>query len=74
MSTEFGKMFVGFDEKDGAALFDMREAAIERAKQMKVWGDDPDAEVWVHREWLPLWFAHLVRDTPLRRLAYTEVK
>jgi hypothetical protein len=66
-------MFVGFDEKDGAALYDTKEAAIERAKMMKEWGDDPDVRIMIHRTWLPLWFAHLVSETPLAWVAYKEV-
>lgn len=65
--------FVGFDEEDGAPLYDTKEAAIERAKQMKTWGDDPKAQIWVHRKSIPLWFAHLVQETWLVRLAYTRL-
>ena len=67
-------MFIGFDEKDGAALYDTHEAAIERARQMIQWGDDPDAKVMVHREWVPLWIAHLVQETSLEWVGYKEAK
>lgn len=66
--------FIGFDEKDGAALYDTKEAAIERVKQMIAWGDDPDCKILVHRKRVPLWFAHLVSETWFWWLAYTEVK
>lgn len=65
-------MFIGFDEKDGAALYDTQEAAIERARQMIQWGDDPDAKVMVHRKWVPLWIAHLVQETSLEWVGYKE--
>lgn len=67
-------MFIGFDEKDGAALYDTQEAAIERARQMIQWGDDPDAKVMVHRKWVPLWIAHLVQETSLEWVGYKEAK
>lgn len=66
--------FSGFDEKDGEPLYDTKEAAIERARQIIAWGDDPDAKIRVHRKSVPLWFAHLVRDTWLYWLAYTELE
>ncbi len=66
--------FAGFDPKDGAPLYDTKEAAIERAKQMVAWGGDPDAKVLVHRKGVPLWFAHWVRDTWFWWLAYTKYK
>lgn len=65
--------FKRFDEK-GDALYDTKESAIERAKMMKAWGNDPDAKIMLHRKSVPLWFAHLVRQTPFEWLAYTEVK
>lgn len=65
--------FTGFDEEDGAPLYDTKEAAIERAKQMRTWDNDPDTQIWVHRKSVPLWLAHLVRDTPFRRLAYIRL-
>ena len=64
--------FVGFDEKDGAALYDTKDAAIERAKQMQQWCD-PDAKILLHREWIPLWFAHLVQGTRLEWMGYKEL-
>ena len=66
--------FKGFDPKDGEPLYDTKEAAIERAKQMMAWGGDPDAKILVHRKGVPLWFAHLVAETWFWRLAYTEYK
>ncbi len=29
-----------------------------------------DAQIVVQKEWAPLWFAHLVRDTRFEKLAY----
>lgn len=66
--------FTGFDEKDGAPLYDTLDSALERAKMMKIWDNDPDAKIFIHRKRVPLWFAHLVQETPLRWLAYTESK
>lgn len=66
--------FTGFAEKDGAALFDTKESAIERAKMLKAWDSDPDTKIFVHHKRVPLWFAHLVRETPLQWLAYSELK
>jgi hypothetical protein len=65
--------FQGFDEKDGEPLYDTKEAAIERAKQMRTWSGEPDVQIWIHRKRVPLWFAHLIRNTPLRWLAYTRL-
>jgi hypothetical protein len=66
-------MFTGFDPIDGEPLYDTKEAALERAKQMIAWNPDLDgATIWVHKNGVPLWFAHLVRDTWFRRLAYTK--
>jgi hypothetical protein len=72
--TRYGgqPVFTGFDKKDGAALFDTKESAIERAKMLVQWGDDPAARIMVHRKRVPLWLAHLVRGTFLQRLAYRE--
>ena len=66
--------FTGFDEKDGEPLYDTKESAIERAKMMKTWRDDPDAKIFVHRKSIPLWFAHLVQETRFQWLAYEELK
>jgi hypothetical protein len=66
--------FTGFDEKDGEPLYDTKEAAIERARQMIAWSGEPDTQIWVHRKGFPLWLAHLICETPLRRLAYTRLK
>ena len=65
-------MFVGFDVKDGAALYDTQASAIERAKVMIQWSDDPNAKVMVHRTKIPLWLAHLVRGTPFEWIGYKE--
>lgn len=67
-------MFTGFDEKDGAALFDTKESAIERARMLKKWDSDPGARIFIHRKRVPLWFAHLVQGTWFEGLAYTELK
>jgi len=68
-------MFTGFDEDDGEPLYDSREAAIERAKQLIAWGDDPDAVIMIHRsKRIPLWFAHLVQGTWFERLAYIKYR
>ena len=66
--------FKGFDPKDGAPMYDTKESAIERAKQLVTWGGHPDAKILVHRKSVPLWFAHLVAETWFWRLAYTEWK
>ena len=66
--------FTGFDEEDGAPLYDTKEAAIERARMLKKWDSDPDTKIYIHKKQVPLWLAHIVRDTPLRFLAYTELK
>lgn len=65
--------FLGFDEKDGSALYDTKEAAITRAKQMKEWCGDPEVEIWIHRTWVPLWLCHLVRETSLQWIGYTRL-
>ena len=67
-------MFTGFDPKDGAALYDTKESAIERAKMIKAWDNDPNAKIFIHRKNIPLWFAHLVQGTWFERLAYEELK
>lgn len=67
-------MFTGFDKKDGAALYDTKESAIERAKMLKAWDDDPNIKILVHRKKVPLWFAHLVQGTWFEGLAYEELK
>ncbi len=41
--------FKGFDPEDGAPLYDTKEAAIERAKQLVTWGGDPDVKILVQR-------------------------
>lgn len=66
--------FTGFDKKDGAALFDTKESAIERAKILKAWDSDPGTKIFVHRKRVPLWLAHLLQETPLQWLAYSELK
>ena len=65
-------MFVGFDETDGSDLYDTKDAAIERAKILKKWGDDPNAKIFIHREWIPLWLAHLLQETWFQWVAYRE--
>jgi len=66
--------FSGFSEEDGEPTYDTKEAAIERARQMIAWQGEPGDVIFVHRKNVPLWFAHLVRETPLQWLAYTELK
>jgi hypothetical protein len=66
-------MFSGWN-KDGEALYDTKQSAIERAVQMKIWDDEPDTAIMIHRQRIPLWFAHLVRETWFERLAYYEYK
>lgn len=66
--------FTGFSEKDGEPLYDTKESAIERAKMLKAWDTDPDSKIFVHRKHVPLWFAHLVQDTPFQWLAYEELR
>jgi hypothetical protein len=65
--------FTGFDEKDGAPLYDTIESAIDRAKMLKDWNADPEAQIFIHRKKAPLWFAHLVRETPFQWLAYKKL-
>lgn len=65
-------MFKGFD-RDGAALYDTKEAAIERAKMLLRWDPDPESKIMVHRKRIPLWFAHLVRGTFLEWIGYKEL-
>lgn len=67
-------MFTGFDPNDGAPLFDTQEAATERAKMLKAWDADDDTRIFIHIKGVPLWFAHLVRDTSFWWLAYTELE
>lgn len=67
-------MFTGFDKKDGAALYDTKESAIERARMLKKWDPDPNCKIFIHRKQVPLWFAHLVQETPFQWLAYKEIK
>lgn len=64
--------FVCFDP-NGAAVYDTEEAAIERARQIAAF-EWSEALIWVQRKYVPLWLAHLLRDTPLGFLAYREVK
>jgi hypothetical protein len=68
--------FKGFDEKDGAPLYDTLESALERVKMLRAWSDNPDAKIKIsiHRKREPWWFANLVRDTWLERLAYKELE
>ena len=66
--------FKGFSEEDGEPLYDTKEAAIERAKQMIAWHGEPDTVIFVHRKHVPLWIAHMLQDTALQWLAYTELK
>ena len=54
--------------------YETKEEAIERAKMIRAWSVDPDARIMVHRNWLPLWFAHLVRGTWFQWIAYTEIE
>jgi hypothetical protein len=65
-------MFTGFDENDDP-LFDSKESAIEYCR-MKLAYSDPGTKIMVQRPRVPLWFSHLVRETPLQFLAYTEAK
>lgn len=65
--------FKGFS-KDGEPLYDTKEAAIERAKQLVAWSDEPDTKIMVHRKHVPLWFARLVEFTPFDFLAFSELK
>ena len=65
-------MFTGFDE-DGDPLFDSREAAIKFARMKVQWGNQ-DTKIMVQKERVPLWFAHLVKETWFEFLAYKEEK
>ena len=64
--------FEGFDEEDGAPLFDSKEAAIERCRMIQNW--DPDAVIFIHRKGVPLWLAHLLQNTPLRWIGYKKLE
>lgn len=66
-------MFKGIDESDGAELYSSKEEAIARARMRRDWDGDPDSKVMMQRSGVPLWFAHLVRETPLEFLAYREI-
>ena len=65
-------MFVGFDEEDDAPLYDTEKSAIERAEMLKRWY--PSIKILKHRKWVPLRFAHLVRETWFERLAYKYIE
>ncbi len=66
--------FCGFDPEDGAPLYDTKEAAIERTRQLIAWGNDPDAKIMVLRDKrFPLWLAHLLQGTWFEGLAYRQV-
>lgn len=65
-------MFIGFGD-DGEPRYDSKEAAIERAQQLIKWEGKPDI-IFVMRDWVPLWFGHLVRGTFFERLAYYEYR
>lgn len=65
-------MFKGNDV-DGAELYETKEEAIARAKILKAWDGDPTSEIMVHKSGVPLWFAHLVKNTWFEHLAYTKV-
>jgi hypothetical protein len=64
--------FTGFDE-DGDPLFDTKDAAITWARQ-HIEQADPDAILMIARPWAnkARWLAHLLRGTPLERLAYRQ--
>ena len=66
-------MFLGFDEK-GTPLYDTRDAAIERAKQIRQYGDDPDAQILICREQVPYWLRYLVRNTRLEWIGYKPLQ
>jgi len=65
-------MFKGLD-KDGAETYDTKENAIERAKMMIEWQGDSTDKIMVHRHGVPLWLAHLVRETRLEWIGYEEL-
>lgn len=66
--------FKGFDPKDGADLYDTKQEAIDRAKMLIQWRGDPSDRIMVHREWMPLWIAHLFRAIGLSSVGYKEVQ
>lgn len=65
--------FKGFSEEDGEPLYDTREDAIVRAKQMREWDNAPTSKIMIHRKKIPLWLAHLVQNTPLDWIGYSEL-
>lgn len=66
-------MFIGFGD-DGEPRYDSKESAIERAQQLIKWEGESEDKIFVTRDWVPLWFAHVVRGTFFQRLAYYEYK
>lgn len=45
--------FSGWSE-NGEHTYDTKDAAIERAKQMRKWDNNPDAKIMVQRyKWMP---------------------
>lgn len=66
--------FSGWSE-NGEPTYDTKDAAIERAKQMRKWDNNPDAKIMVQKyKWMPSWFMHIFKDTCLEKLVYYEVK
>lgn len=64
--------FSGFND-GGEALYDTKDAAIERAKMMHAWDGNTNGKIMVQKN-IPLWFDHLIKGTWFERLAYYELK
>jgi hypothetical protein len=59
--------FIGFD-KNGEALYDTKDAAIERALMMAKFRNFK-GKILIQRN-VPMWFAHLVKGTIFEKLGY----
>jgi len=66
--------FKGFDPKDGTPLYDSLESAIERAKQLCTWDNNPDAKIFIPRLWVPTRIRHFFQNTWFDWICYKELK
>lgn len=64
--------FAGFTE-DGDPKFDTKEDCIAWAREHRRLKNEP-VNIWVQRDWAPMWLARLVRGTILDFVAYYEEK
>jgi hypothetical protein len=65
--------FTGWSD-DGDACYDTKEAAIERAKQIKAWSGDERMKIFTQRKWIPTWLARLTQNTRFDWIGYEEVE